>query len=217
MQDRASGIPYKSYTTWDAGLAFTWKQFTLDLRYYDTDLSNGESPEGMEPEETKPQQKKPEEQKSSKARRRRRTGRKKKTARKASGRRRPEEKRSQDKEPGKKEVLVALCSQFRRPRDLCWSRGRNIFCHDAPFAIRLIHIRRGRPLVPRRDPRVTQTGISDLHLEAVHDLSYSDTNVINCDIARIPNVTVKPDLATDHCRSTFLGKLSVDLAKGNLR
>jgi hypothetical protein len=61
MQDLASraGIPYKSHTTWDAGLAFTWKQFTLDLRYYDTDLSNGESPEGMEPEETKPQQKKP--------------------------------------------------------------------------------------------------------------------------------------------------------------
>jgi uncharacterized protein (TIGR02001 family) len=36
------GIPYKSYTTWDVGLAFTWKQFTLDLRYYDTDLSRGD-------------------------------------------------------------------------------------------------------------------------------------------------------------------------------
>jgi uncharacterized protein Gcw-chp len=36
------GIPYKSYTNWDAGLAFTWKQFTLDLRYYDTDLSKGD-------------------------------------------------------------------------------------------------------------------------------------------------------------------------------
>jgi Bacterial protein of unknown function (Gcw_chp) len=29
--------PYKSYTNWDVGLAFTWKQFTLDLRYSDAD------------------------------------------------------------------------------------------------------------------------------------------------------------------------------------
>ena len=36
------GIPYRSYTAWDAGLAFTWKQFTLDLRYYDTDLNKGD-------------------------------------------------------------------------------------------------------------------------------------------------------------------------------
>jgi len=36
------GIPYQSYTTWDAGLAFTWKQFTLDLRYYDTNLNRGD-------------------------------------------------------------------------------------------------------------------------------------------------------------------------------
>jgi hypothetical protein len=36
------GIPYKSYTTWDVGLAFTWKQFTLDLRYYDTNLNRGD-------------------------------------------------------------------------------------------------------------------------------------------------------------------------------
>jgi len=36
------GIPYKSYNTWDAGLAFTWKQFTLDLRYYDTNLNKGD-------------------------------------------------------------------------------------------------------------------------------------------------------------------------------
>lgn len=36
------GIPYKSYTNWDAGVAFTWKQFTLDLRYYDTDLNKGD-------------------------------------------------------------------------------------------------------------------------------------------------------------------------------
>jgi hypothetical protein len=36
------GIPYKSYTNWDIGLAFTWKQFTLDLRYFDTDLNKGD-------------------------------------------------------------------------------------------------------------------------------------------------------------------------------
>jgi Bacterial protein of unknown function (Gcw_chp) len=36
------GIPFKSYTNWDVGLAFTWKQFTLDLRYYDTDLNKGD-------------------------------------------------------------------------------------------------------------------------------------------------------------------------------
>jgi uncharacterized protein (TIGR02001 family) len=36
------GIPYKSYTTWDAGLAFLWKPFTLDLRYYDTNLNKGD-------------------------------------------------------------------------------------------------------------------------------------------------------------------------------
>jgi uncharacterized protein (TIGR02001 family) len=37
-----NGIPYKSYTTWDLGVAFTYKVFTLDLRYYDTDLSKGD-------------------------------------------------------------------------------------------------------------------------------------------------------------------------------
>jgi Bacterial protein of unknown function (Gcw_chp) len=36
------GIPYKSYTNWDVGLALTWKQFTLDLRYFDTNLSKGD-------------------------------------------------------------------------------------------------------------------------------------------------------------------------------
>jgi len=36
------GVPYKSYTTWDAGLAFIWKPFTLDLRYYDTNLNKGD-------------------------------------------------------------------------------------------------------------------------------------------------------------------------------
>jgi hypothetical protein len=37
-----NGIPYKSYTNWDVGLALTWKQFTLDLRYFDTDLNKGD-------------------------------------------------------------------------------------------------------------------------------------------------------------------------------
>lgn len=32
-------IPFKSYTTWDLGVALTWKQFTLDLRYFDTNLN----------------------------------------------------------------------------------------------------------------------------------------------------------------------------------
>ena len=36
------GIPLKSYTTWDVGIAFTWKQFTLDLRYFDTNLNKGD-------------------------------------------------------------------------------------------------------------------------------------------------------------------------------
>jgi hypothetical protein len=34
-----NGIKYPDYTTWNIGLAFTYKVFTLDLRYYDTDLS----------------------------------------------------------------------------------------------------------------------------------------------------------------------------------
>jgi len=38
----AGGIPYKSYWNWDVGFGFTWKAFTLDLRYYGTDLSKGD-------------------------------------------------------------------------------------------------------------------------------------------------------------------------------
>jgi len=38
----ANGIPYKDYNTWNVGLGLTWKVFTLDLRYYDTDLSKGD-------------------------------------------------------------------------------------------------------------------------------------------------------------------------------
>lgn len=33
---------YKSYTTWDAGFGFTWKVFTMDFRYIDTDLNRGD-------------------------------------------------------------------------------------------------------------------------------------------------------------------------------
>ena len=37
-----AGVPYTSYLNWDVGLAFTWKVFTLDLRYYQTNLSKGD-------------------------------------------------------------------------------------------------------------------------------------------------------------------------------
>ena len=37
----AAGIPYASYNTWNIGVGFTYKVFTLDLRYSDTDLSKG--------------------------------------------------------------------------------------------------------------------------------------------------------------------------------
>jgi hypothetical protein len=37
-----NGIPYKSYTTWNIGIAFTKGAFTLDLRWYDTDLNQGD-------------------------------------------------------------------------------------------------------------------------------------------------------------------------------
>ena len=30
------------YLTWNAGLSYTWKSLTFDLRYWDTDLSNSE-------------------------------------------------------------------------------------------------------------------------------------------------------------------------------
>ncbi len=33
------GIGFADYTTWDAGVAFNYKAITLDLRYYDTDVS----------------------------------------------------------------------------------------------------------------------------------------------------------------------------------
>ena len=37
----AAGIPEPSYNTWNIGIGFTYKVFTLDLRYSDTNLSKG--------------------------------------------------------------------------------------------------------------------------------------------------------------------------------
>ncbi len=37
-----NGVPYASYNTWNVGIGFTWKVFTLDLRYSDTNLSKGD-------------------------------------------------------------------------------------------------------------------------------------------------------------------------------
>ena len=36
------GTQYTSYWNWDAGLGFTYKAFSLDLRYYDTNLTKSE-------------------------------------------------------------------------------------------------------------------------------------------------------------------------------
>ena len=38
----AAGIPLPSYDTWNIGIGFTYKVFTLDLRYSDSDLSKGD-------------------------------------------------------------------------------------------------------------------------------------------------------------------------------
>lgn len=37
-----NGVKYTSYWNWDIGLGWTWKAFTLDLRYYDTNLTKAE-------------------------------------------------------------------------------------------------------------------------------------------------------------------------------
>lgn len=37
-----NGIAYKDYTTWSVGIGWSWKVFTLDLRYTDTDLNKGD-------------------------------------------------------------------------------------------------------------------------------------------------------------------------------
>lgn len=36
------GIKFADYNTWNVGVGFTWKVFTLDLRYSDTNLSKGD-------------------------------------------------------------------------------------------------------------------------------------------------------------------------------
>lgn len=36
------GINYKDYATWNVGIGFTYKVFTLDLRYSDTNLNKGD-------------------------------------------------------------------------------------------------------------------------------------------------------------------------------
>jgi uncharacterized protein (TIGR02001 family) len=36
------GLPYTDYATWSVGIGWTWKVFTLDLRYTDTDLNKGD-------------------------------------------------------------------------------------------------------------------------------------------------------------------------------
>jgi hypothetical protein len=38
----SNGIPYRSYTTWNVGIGITRSVFTLDFRYYDTDLNKGD-------------------------------------------------------------------------------------------------------------------------------------------------------------------------------
>ena len=38
----AAGVPYTSYANVDVGIGFTWKVFTLDFRYYDTNLNKGD-------------------------------------------------------------------------------------------------------------------------------------------------------------------------------
>ena len=38
----ANGVKYTSYWNWDAGFGWTYKAFTLDLRYYDTNLTKAQ-------------------------------------------------------------------------------------------------------------------------------------------------------------------------------
>ena len=37
-----AGVPLPDYYTWNAGIGFTYKAITIDLRYYDTDLSKAD-------------------------------------------------------------------------------------------------------------------------------------------------------------------------------
>jgi uncharacterized protein (TIGR02001 family) len=38
----SAGIPLPDYTTWNVGIGWTWKVFTVDLRYIDTNLNKGD-------------------------------------------------------------------------------------------------------------------------------------------------------------------------------
>jgi hypothetical protein len=42
LANNPNGIPYADYNTWNVGFGMTWKVFTLDLRYSDTNLSKAE-------------------------------------------------------------------------------------------------------------------------------------------------------------------------------
>jgi hypothetical protein len=42
LANNPNGIPFKSYTTWNIGFGWTYKVFTVDLRYTDTNLSKGD-------------------------------------------------------------------------------------------------------------------------------------------------------------------------------
>jgi uncharacterized protein (TIGR02001 family) len=42
LANNPGGVPYASYTTWNVGVGWTYKVFTVDLRYSDTDLSKGD-------------------------------------------------------------------------------------------------------------------------------------------------------------------------------
>ena len=41
-QPYPNGVPYRSYTTWNVGIGITKSVFTLDFRYYDTDMNKGD-------------------------------------------------------------------------------------------------------------------------------------------------------------------------------
>jgi uncharacterized protein (TIGR02001 family) len=42
LANNPGGVNYKDYTTWNVGFGWTWKVFTVDLRYIDTDLNKGD-------------------------------------------------------------------------------------------------------------------------------------------------------------------------------
>jgi hypothetical protein len=42
LANNPGGIPLPDYTTWNVGFGWTWKVFTVDLRYIDTNLNKGD-------------------------------------------------------------------------------------------------------------------------------------------------------------------------------